>query len=255
MNMTDTDDDVRYFNPLGDDPSEDDYHISDGPSEDDHMRDEYTAQSFSLFDAPDYAQFIRHQQTSRGAEYQKKVESMLKAAALTCFRNGDAVDGATILHYGPSFAHKAGDLTDVSDNARRAIDMLTAPDNPWVMFAIAALPFGMQLFRNHEAEASAAAKQVKQTRAEKREYKRRVRTGELPPPPPRKVKGITIHGPFGRKFTVRIPVPRPAVLINLLRSQTHEPAELATKVLSDPKLQKALAKQGIIIEVRQTNGT
>lgn len=251
--MTDTD--TRYFDPTADDGDDQGEGTGyDGPSEGDYVRDEYTTAPFSLLDAPDYANFLRHPQSAQGKEYEERMRSMLKAAALTMFKNGQPLDGATILHYGPGFARKTGDLTDISDSARKAIDLLTAPDNPWFAFVIAGMPFAMQFFRNHEREAAEIGRQVRKTRAERKEYRRKVRTGELPPPPPRRAKGITIKGPFGRTFTVRIPIPKPTALLNLVRTQTHDPVDLATKVLSDPKVQKILAKEGIVIEVRQTNG-
>jgi fructose-specific phosphotransferase system component IIB len=43
------------------------------------------------------------------------------------------------------------------------------------------------------------------------------------------------------------------MFLNVFRAQTHDPRQLAHDILSDEKLRKALAKQGITIKV-QRNG-
>ena len=201
----------------------------------------------SIFEAPDYAMFVKHDQTARGKEYEDKVKSMLKAVALTAFRNGQVVDGATVLHYGSSFAKAAGDLTDTSDSAAKAIDILTAPDNPWIAFAAIGIPFALQFFRNHEREAQVIGKTFKQRRQERK----RMKMEGLTPP---KKEGTPITVGRGRfKFTFRVHMPSPSMVLNVFRSQTHDPRQLAHDILSDEKLRKALAKQGITIKV-QRNG-
>lgn len=202
----------------------------------------------SLFEAPDYATFVKHDQTARGKEYEEKVKSMLKAVSLAAFRNGNVVDGATILHFGSSFAKAAGDLTDTSDGAAKAIDLLTAPDNPWVAFLMVGAPFALQFFRNHEREAEVIGKTWKQRRQERK----RMKTEGLTPPPKEKGTPVTIgRGRF--KFTVHMRMPSPTAVLNVFRAQTHDPRQLAHDILSDEKLRKALAKQGITIKV-QRNG-
>lgn len=237
--MTDTwteADKESYFAPDGF-VNDDDY---SAPPPNDNTRSYNT-----IFDAPDYAAFVKHEQTNTAREYEEKVASMLKALALGAFKNGDIVDGATILHYGKPFAKTAGDLTDVSNGARRAIDLLTAPDNPWVVFVTTALPFAMQMMRNHEQTGSAVAKGWREARKERKRLKQE---GRLPP----KSEGtpITIKGPFGRKLTFRIHLPRAAKVWNFFRAQTRDPVDLVTDVMSDEKLRKALAKQGIVVTVR-----
>jgi len=227
-----------YFAPGMDDSSE----SQPNPPIDDDTQSEYTA----LFDAPDYALFIKHEQTPRGKEYEQKVASLLKAAALGGFKTGNVADACTILHYGPAFAKRCGDLTDISNGAAKAIDIITAPDNPWALFAITAIPFALQFFRNHEAEARIVKKTWREARAER---KRAKAAGETPPK--REGRPVTIRLPFGRKLTVRVKLPTPAVFIKVFQAQTHEPRDLTNHVLSDPKLQKALAKQGIVFVMKR----
>jgi hypothetical protein len=235
----------KFFVPDGADAydTDDDGYSGTPPDDDDQRNYE------SIFEAPDYAMFIKHVQTPRGKEYEDKVKSMLKAVALTAFRNGAVVDGATVLHYGTTFAKAAGDLTDTSDGVAKAIDILTAPDNPWFAFAAVAIPFGMQFFRNHEREAEGISKTFRQRRQERKRMKAE---GLTPPKAEKTGTPITIgRGRF--KFTVRLHMPSPAVVLNVFRSQTHDPKQLAHDILSDEKLRKALAKQGIVIKV-QRNG-
>ena len=240
---TETDKD-RYFDPDGTDEYATDNDNYASPPDDDADTRNYE----SIFEAPDYAMFVKHDQTARGKEYEEKVKSMLKAVSLTAFRNGNVIDGATVLHYGSSFAKAAGDLTDTSDGAAKAIDILTAPDNPWIAFAAVAIPFGLQFFRNHEREAEVIGKSFRQRRQERK----RMKAEGLTPPKEKTGTPITIgRGRF--KFTVRMHVPSPAVVLNVFRSQTHDPRQLAHDILSDEKLRKALAKQGITIKV-QRNG-
>lgn len=235
-----------FFDPEADTDaymSDNDDYATPPPDDDD---DESARNYESIFEAPDYAMFIKHEQTARGKEYEDKVKSMLKAVALTAFRNGNVVDGATVLHFGSSFAKAAGDLTDTSDNAAKAIDLLTAPDNPWVAFLAIGVPFAMQFFRNHEREAEVIGKTFKQRRQERKRAKAEGLT------PPKEKQGTPITVGRGRfKFTFRLHVPSPGIVLNVFRSQTHDPRQLAHDILSDEKLRKALAKQGIVIKVQR----
>lgn len=233
---TDRDD---YFSPEGF-VDDDDY--SAPPPNDDNR-------SYStIFDAPDYASFVKKDQTAKSKEYEQKVASMLKALALGAFKSGDIPDGAAILHHGKSFSKAAGDLTDVSEKAQHAIDILTAPDNPWFVFATMALPFAMQIARNHEKTAAQVRVGWREAR---RERKRMKAEGLLPP----KSEGtpITIKGPFGKKFTFRVRLGKPLFILNVFRSQTKDPVDLVTEVMSDEKLRKALAKEGITVTVRRNS--
>jgi hypothetical protein len=224
----------RFFAPGDDDtPPRDD----DQP----HTDNDYEA----VFGAPDYASWVKVERTQRAREYEKKTNSVLKALTLAAFRNGQLADGATLVHHGPNFSRTLGDLTDVSDNAAKMIDVLTAPDNPWIIFTVTALPFALQFLRNHEREAQNVQKTWKQARAER---KRAKREGTLPP---REGTPITVKGPFGRKFTFHVHFPRPSAFLLAFKAQTREPVDLAREVLSDEGLRRALDKHGIKIVIRQ----
>lgn len=205
---------------------------------------EYTA----LFDAPDYASFIKVDQTARSKDYEKKVGSILKAGALTGFRSGQVADAATILHFGPNFAKATGDLTDVSPRVARTLDMITTPDSPWFAFATVATPMVLQFFRNHEADTEFVGKTWREARRARKEAKR---NGVTQPVADKRGHPVKIKLPFGRSITLRVSLPRPAVIGAALRSQTHDPAELTAKVLTDDKLLRQLKKQGIHITVRK----
>lgn len=222
-----------FFDPTGEDSES-------APPRDDNVN--YA----TIFNAPDYASWVKRDRTARAKDYETRVNSMLKAATLAAFKRGNVTDGAALVHYGPDFARAAGDLTDVSDGAVKAIEMLTAPDNPWVLFLIAGLPLGLQLLRNHEREAGEVYKTSREAR---RERKRMKKEGLIPPSD--RGTPITIRGPFGRKFTFRIHVPGPAAFVSVFRAQTREPRSLAREVLSDVKLQKALEKHGIKIIIQR----
>ena len=232
---TETDRDA-YFQPDGY-VNDDDYAAP--PSDDNRT---YS----TIFDAPDYASFIKKDQTAKSKEYEQKVASMLKALSLGAFKSGNIPDGAAILHHGKSFSKAAGDLTDVSDKAQHAIDILTAPDNPWFVFVTMAMPFFMQLARNHEREAAQVRMGWKESR---RERKRAKAEGLLPPKP--QGTPITFKGPFGKKFTFHVRLGKPLFLLNVFRAQTKDPVDLVTEVMSDEKLRKALAKEGITVTVRR----
>jgi hypothetical protein len=201
----------------------------------------------SLFDAPDYAKLIRGgTQTTVSKEYADKIRSLLKAGVLGTLRSGNIPDAATLLHYGPEFASATGELAASSERTRKLIDLITAPDAPVLLFTVVAVSMVFQLARNHEKELSAAS----MTRREQRTARKQARKDGTPKPPAR---GITIKLPFGKSFTigVRFRFPIAKALAASIRAQTHDPADLATKVFSDPKLIAELRKQGIPVVIRR----
>lgn len=226
-------------------PEDGDYEEVSPPVTDDNYEEEYVTEDdsdYSILDAPDYALFIKHKRTERGQEYEKRVASMLKAMALTAFRNGQMADGCAILHYGPSFAKKAGDLTDISPATAKAIDLLTTPDNPWVGFAAVGVPLLLQFFRNHEAEATTVKKTWREVRAERKRMK-----AEGLIPPKREGRPFTLRIGKRSLFTVRVKFPTPKLVFYAFQSQTKHPRVLTDRVLSDPKLVRALEKEGITV--------
>lgn len=204
----------------------------------------------SLFGAPDYLKLIRgNTGTAQSREYAEKIRSLMKAAVLASLRTGQVPDAAAFLHYGPEFATASGEFAASNEHARKAIDLITSPDSPALLFTVAAITLAYQLARNHEPQLARASETRKQQRAARRQAKR---DGSQPPkPPPHKV---SIHLPFGRKlefgirFRMRLPLVK--LLAASVRAQTYDPAELATRVFSDPKLIAELRKQGIPVIIR-----
>jgi hypothetical protein len=192
----------------------------------------------ALFDAPDFASLIRGRRRPGAREYEVKVKSALKSAAIGCMRTQNIPDAAAIFHYGPGFAAATGDLCAVNDRAKQLVDMLTAPENPYVAFAFATLPFAAQLFRNHERQLEA----IPQARKHARERRKLRRQQE----DTRKI--ATLHIPLlHREIKIRVGL-RVNPFRGLQRSFTassRPPAELVTFVFSDSNLREALAKQGI----------
>lgn len=198
----------------------------------------------ALFDAPDFSSLIKGRRSAHAREYETKVKSGLKSVTIAALRSGDLADAATILHHGPGFAAASGDLCAANDKAKAMVDMITAPDNPYVSFAFIAVPFIAQLMRNHEKTLEQIPDARKAARARRKERKQAEDT--------RKV--ATLHIPLMRR-EIKI---RVGMRVNPLRgfgkgfrASTRQPSELIMQVFSDEKLIAALEKQGISIV--QTN--
>jgi len=195
----------------------------------------------ALIDAPDYSTLVKGTRSRTAREYELKVKSILKAGAMGSLRHGNLPDAATFFRHGPALSAAAGDMADVSDQTRRAIDMLTAPDNPYVMFAVAALPMIAQLWRNHQPQIE----QLQATRRQMRKY-RKEHPEEFQRPEDKR-KNVELTLPFGRKVSFRVGLKRNPLkgLRFAIHTQTRDPGELVTMVFSDEKLVAALRKQGI----------
>lgn len=180
-----------------------------------------------ILDAPDYQTLIKPVSNANAREYEKKVNSVLKEVLRYRLTPEGLPDAAAILTYGPSFAQRAGQLADHDPNAAKILDMLTAPDSPWVMFAIAAIPFVGQLFRNHEAQIKAIPEKARKTRAERRAERAATPRAELRIP--------------GTKRTVKVPF-RIRLPLGVFRASTVEPVALANHVFGNPDVRKQLTK-------------
>jgi len=219
--------------------------LEEYPETDNNHKD-YTG----LFDAPDYSSFIKHSQSGEAKEYTVKIESMIKGGVQLCLKNGNIPDAAALLKYGKEFAEAAGDLSDASPLAAKALDILTAPDNPYFTFALTGSALLFQLLRNHQTEVDQVKMGWKQKRALRRQQKF---TGEYVKPEGRKIK---VRLPFGRSFTlnVRIHVPVFSSAYRVLSSQTVAPRALADEVFSDKKLRTLLRQRGFPIRVTTREG-
>lgn len=199
---------------------------------------EHEFDASAIFEAPDYASLLKHSSSASAKEYEAKIQSMLKAGVFASLRSGNDADAATLLHYGPGLAQSIGDFTDVSDKAKRVVDILTAPDSPALVFVATAIPMIMQFMRNHEKEIEVARMSRKEVKKQRAEAK--LRGEEIPA----EKRGVTIKLPFGR--SIRIPISVRFHLISnatsIFRSQTYEPDDLKKKVFSDPKVLAAIKK-------------
>jgi hypothetical protein len=116
------------------------------------------------------------------------------------------------------------------------------------MFLAIGIPMTLQLLRNHEETGS----QIKQTWREARKARKTAKLSGEPIPPKNPGHPITVKGPFGKTWTFHVKFPPASFALGMFRAQTHDPVELTKKVLSDEKLRKALAKQGITVMFTRT---
>lgn len=224
---------------------------ADGPSangtgpeapEDDWAGEEEERDFSNLFDAPAYASFIKTKPNSKAKSYEARTASMMRALMLASLNNQQYPDAATFLKYGPGFSKAAGNLAAEDARVAGIIEMLTAPDSPYVMFALCAVPMISQLFRNHQAEVAEAAANVKKTRAEK---KRARQAGVQPPKQP----PITVHI-FRREvklpIRVKFRMPKLQGALKAFMGTTQHPSHIAAEVFNDPAVVRAIHEMGLI---------
>jgi len=199
-----------------------------------------------IIGAPDYASFVKGTRSTTAREYEKKVQSVLKSGLMHSLGTGNLPDAAVYLHFGPNFASTAGDLADKDERVAKAIDMITAPDNPYVAFGIAAVALLGQFARNHEDTLRAVPAAVKEGRRERKARKVAERANGIEP------SKVNIRLPFGRTVSFAFGIKFGSIknVGKLLRFQTREPVELVNTVFTDEKLLKALSKEGIVIRSR-----
>jgi hypothetical protein len=216
---------VDFTEDLGDPPSDDDWEdlnpgLSDDPLENlttgDGSGDKFRG---VVADSDTLAEFIKRPKTAVAREYEKKTAAALNSIFRGAAGNpGTVVDAATILVFGDGFSAAAGELAQEDEKARKVLDFICTPSNPWVAFAMVAIPMAAQLMRNHETELE-----------------------DLPPV--KKVIGIKI--PFSKK-AISIPLRIKPRLPRRLRSQTSEPAAMLA-VFEHPDVKRALKKRGITV--------
>lgn len=185
-----------------------------------------------ILDAPEITSFLKRAETPRAKDYRDKVNSVLNTVLQ--FRLGDPnglADVSAILQRGPATSLRAGALADENETFRKALDMLTAPDNPAVMFALTAVPLIMQIFRNHEGEL----KEVRENVAAKRRMTKDERKAAKANKPRVEFKfmGRTWKMPF--RFRLN--------LGSALRVNTVHPDILVSSVIGDPKIRAELTKR------------
>jgi hypothetical protein len=202
--------------------------VSDGP--------DFTA----IFGAPDLTTLIgsKRPKTTVAREYERRANSVLKALTISAINTGNFPDAAAYLWHGPAFSTAVGVLADTDVKARKAIDLLTTPANPWATFLLTAIPLIAQVTRNHENQIKEIPKgwrNRKQRKAERTESPAR----------------FTLHLPFGKqialRFRLRLQLAR---MFSGFRSQTHDPGDLAMTVFGNNDVQKALQKLGVNVHAK-----
>lgn len=213
------------------------------PIDDDEQAPEEEAYDYSeLFDAPNYADFIKTKPNSKAQGYERRVASMMKAGLVLSINNQNWPDAATFLKHGPGFAKAAGNLAAEDARAAAIVEMLTAPDSPYVMFALIAFPMIGQLARNHQPEILNAGTTMKQRRAERKQAKLAGLKPTVVKPP------ITVHL-FKREIKipirVRIRLPKASSWFKAFLAPTQFPGQITEEVFTDPAVIKALHKMGV----------
>lgn len=175
-------------------------------------------QRIRIIESDTLASLIDRPKTQVAREYEKKTAAMLNAAMRGTAGNPQTVaDAAAIIVYGPSFAAAAGELAEADERARKMIDMIATPSNPWIMLLMAGIPLASQLYRNHETDVVKPVRKI--------------------------TKDIKIPLTKGKVIHLRIPLR--FALPKHFRNQTI-PAEVLTEsVFSNPDVAKALRKRGI----------
>lgn len=196
--------------------------------------------------AADLAFLIKPRKSKRADEYTAKTASFLKAGFMGSMNTGHGADAAAILKHGAQFARATGTLADSSERARHYLDIMTAPDSPWLGFAMTALPLISQLMRNHEATISQIPESAKRGWKESRAARKMAKeTGIKTPSGPRvNVKIPFIKKEIGLRLRVKFPI---KTIFRAFASQTDHPDKLAAEVFSDPTVQKALADMQIYV--------
>lgn len=153
-------------------------------------------------------------------QYERKVKGVLNGLMRGALSNPHTVpDAAAIIMYGPTFSETMGDWAASDARVRKAIDFITTgTENPAIAAMVAFAPLVLQIIRNHEPVAE--------------------------------VEPRRIRIPFTKKY-IRL---RFKVKLGKLRNMTNDPHEFTHWVLSNPKIQEALSKQGIQFATESPNG-
>lgn len=185
-----------------------------------------------ILDAPEIASFLKREETPRAKEYRGKVNSVFNT--LLQFRLADPnglADVSAILQRGPAVSLQAGALADSNEGFRKALDVVTAPDNPAILFAVAMVPLVFQVFRNHEGELQEVREKRAARKTMSREEKKAARAAK--PRVEFRLLGRTWRLPF--RFKVN--------LSGVMRMNTVPPEYLVSSVIGDPKVRSELSKR------------
>lgn len=176
------------------------------------------AQRIRIIESDTLASLIERPKTQIAREYEKKTAAMLNALMRgTASSPNTVADAAAIIVYGPSLASAAGELAEADEAARKMIDMIATPSNPWIMLAMAGLPLAAQLFRNHESEVVKPVRKI--------------------------TKDIKI--PLFKNKTLHLRIPLRLAMPKHFRNQTIPAKVLSQSVFENADVVKALRKRGI----------
>lgn len=205
---------------------------------------ENPAQFDSLFNAPDLATFVKLPATATSREYEQRLKALLKAGVIGSLNAGNLADAAALLWHGPGFAAAGGQLAEADERAKKAIDLLTTPSNPYGMFLITVIPLVAQLARNHENQIKQAPENFR-NRKERRAQAKAQRATQ---------PAVNVKLPFGKaiklRFAMKFPVGK---MFAGFKGQTQDPNAIAFRVFSDPKVVTALQKQGVQFQTANGN--
>jgi len=206
--------------------------IADDPQPE--SSDEWTGPDLSFLDSPDFADFMKRPRTATARDYEKRTASALKTVMMGLLQHpGSVPDAANIIYHGSNVSAAAGMLADADKRAARFLDIITTPENPYIVFAVAVVPFISQFIRNHEGTIETAPARFKQRRRLKKE-------GKLSTSP-----AATVTLPFIKK-KIRVPF-RLQFRLSVFRSQSIPPEVITQRVFSDDKVRRELRKLGVRI--------
>lgn len=195
-----------------------------------------------ILNAPDFATFVKKTKNTRVREYEKRTASMLKALAMGAIQAEDFPDAATVLWYGPSIATAAGYVADTSPRARAILDMVTAPNSPWVALMMSVIPMVAQVARNHEAELADVPQRFNMSRKARAQRKTaRAQANDRKPTFTIRI-GKRINRPVYLSFN-------PARLFSAgIKAQTVDPVVVTSRVFTDPALLSEMRRMGFNIK-------
>jgi hypothetical protein len=207
----------------------------------------------AIFGAPDYAEIVGKKQTGKSRTYERKVQSVEKALVIGSLKRNNFPDAAAILKNGPAFARAVGDAAAENKRVAGYVDMITAPDNPMVVLAIASIGLLGQLVRNHQPQIEAVRDEVRVGWKRRRELRK---SGVKLVNEKEPIATSTFKLPFRKRpITIkwRFKLPLVGVFSKGIMGASIDPAVLSYTVFSDPDVLVALEKQGITVGVRDPN--
>lgn len=180
------------------------------------------------YDQPSETFVKENRRPVRARRYEESTREILNVIFKEAVAHDATVpDAAAILMHGPKFCETLGDLADHDSKVRAALDWLDeGTSNPYLAFAVAALPFAAQVYRNHQ-DALAPQAIVETIRTSRAEAKQR--------------PGREFKIPFTRRrITIRFRFHAPPI-----ENWTNEPEALSHHVFTNPQILGGLEKAGI----------